>query len=476
MSLEDAIRVLLVVTIVLVALGSNWSTEVRSVAQPLWRLSLAALFAASVAYAIRSASGRRLWERAHTAVFAAGAALLAVAAVSTLWSADPRLTFERGASFALVLGSGAALALASAGDPPRVERLLVALATGATTVALLGLVVLAASPHRALQDATQTIPTRFRGIGENPNTTAMLFAVALPLVTWLALTSGGRRRSMWWSALALLAGSIVASGSRGAFATAAVGALVVTVASAATTRGRVLAAVAVGAALAVGVGLAAIPSPNPNATGVTNTACVDCKHNPYNVDQYFRLDDEVGNRDSGGHRTFFASTGRTQAWSGAIRQGKERPLLGYGFGTEDHVFVDRFPLFFGGSAENSYVGIFLQLGLTGVLLLGAVVLALLAACLRAFRRLRGSERRAAAACTAALVTGLAIALVQSYLYAVGNTATLTFWMCAFLGAALQPSRDRRAGRPVGPDGRPAKPDVLMDGTASGAVGAQRAAA
>jgi hypothetical protein len=71
-----------------------------------------------------------------------------------------------------------------------------------------------------------------------------------------------------------------------------------------------------------------------------------------------------------------------------------------------------------------------------VLLLGAVVLTLLAACLRAFRRLRGSERRAAAACTAAVITGLAIALVQSYLYAVGNTATLTFWMCAFLGAAL----------------------------------------
>jgi O-antigen ligase len=437
-SLEDAIRVLLVVTVVLVALGSNWSPSVRSVAQPLWRVSLAALFAASVAYAIRSASGRRLLERTQTPVYAAALAFLAVAAVSTLWSADPRLTFERGASFALVLGSAAALALASAGDAARVERLLVALAAGAGAVALLGVVVLVASPHRALQDATQTIPSRFRGIGQNPNTTAMLFAVALPLVTWLALTSAGRRRFLAWGGLALLAGSIVGSGSRGAFATAAVGALIVALVSAATMRGRVLAAATVAAALGVSLGLAAIPSPDPNATAVTNTACVDCKHNPYNVDRYFRLEDEVGNQGSGGHRTFFASTGRTQAWSGAIRQGKQRPLLGYGFGTEDHVFVDRFPLFFGGSAENSYVGMFLQLGLVGVLLLGAVALTLLAACLRAARRLRGSDRRAAAACTAALLTGLALALVQSYLYAVGNTATLTVWMCAFLGAALGP--------------------------------------
>jgi hypothetical protein len=443
MSLEDAIRVLLVVTIVLVAFGSNWSPAVRSVAQPLWRLSLAALFAASAAYAIKAVSRRALWDRAHAAVYIAAAALLAVAAVSTAWSADPRLTFERTASFALVLGSAGALALASAGDAARVERLLVALAAGATAVGLLGLFVLVASRHNALQAATRTIPTRYRGIGQNPNTTAMLFAVALPLVMWLALTWEGRRRIVALGALALLAGSIVGSGSRGAFATASLGALIVAIATAATVRGRILGVAAVGAALAVSVGFAAIPDPDPNATAVANTGCVDCGFNRYNVDRYFRLEDEVGNQGSGGHRTFFASTGRTQAWGGAIRQGEERPLLGYGFGTEDHVFVDRFPLFFGGSAENSYVGIFLQLGLTGVLLLGAVILALLIACLRAFRRLRGTERRAAAACTGALLTGLGIALVQSYLYAVGNTATLTVWMCAFLGAALGAQRAAR---------------------------------
>jgi O-Antigen ligase len=437
-SLEDAICVLLAGTVVLVACGSNWSPGVRSVAQPLWRLSLAALFVASAASAAQNVRGRR-WDRAHAAVYAVAAAFLAVAGVSTLWSADPRLTFERGVSFALALGVAGTLALASRGESARVERILLALVYGASIVALLGLIVLVAATHHALQDATRTIPTRYRGIGQNPNTTAMLFAVALPLATWLALAASGRRRWLAGAALVLLAGSIVGSGSRGAFATAAVGALLVALAGATTVRGRAIAAGIVGAALVMAVGLSAIPNPDPNATAVTNTACVNCKRNPHNVDRYFRLEDEVGDKTSDGTRTFFASTGRLQAWRGAIDQGRDRPLLGYGFGTEDHVFVDRFPLFFGGSAENSYVGMFLQLGLLGVVLLAAVALVLLLACVRALRAVRVVERPAAAACTAALLAGLAIAFVQSYLYSVGNTAMLTVWICAFLGAALHPS-------------------------------------
>jgi hypothetical protein len=37
-----------------------------------------------------------------------------------------------------------------------------------------------------------------------------------------------------------------------------------------------------------------------------------------------------------------------------------------------------------------------------------------------------------------LVTGLALGVVQSSLYSVGNTATVATWTCAFLGLALAP--------------------------------------
>ena len=44
------------------------------------------------------------------------------------------------------------------------------------------------------------------------------------------------------------------------------------------------------------------------------------------------------------------------------------------------------------------------------------------------------DRGLAAACFAVLVVGLALAVVQSYVYSVGNTATMSIWICAFLPA------------------------------------------
>src|SRR5919199_5296652 len=186
--LEGAIRIAIPATVVAVALGSNWSPSVRRVAQPLWHLCLAALCALAVAYALAHVGPRRLWERARAPAYALTALLLALAATSALWSGDPRLTLERAVSFALVVVTGAALGLAAAAEADVVERLLLAVLAGAVAVALIGLAVLLVAHHDAVQAATQTIPSRYRGIGQNPNTVAMLFAAAIPLATWLVLT------------------------------------------------------------------------------------------------------------------------------------------------------------------------------------------------------------------------------------------------------------------------------------------------
>ena len=443
--LEAGIRVAIPLTIVLVALGSNWSPSVRSLAQPLWRLSLVALCGLAVAWALH-AGRHRFLERLRAPAYATTAAFAALAAASALWSVDPRLTLERTASFVLVLVTGAALALGSGRDAGAAERLVVSVLAGAVAVALAGLAVLVVVPHDALQTATQTIPTRYRGIGQNPNTDAMLFAAALPLATWVVVSHRGRLRIAGTLALLLLAGSIVASGSRGALVTGALGTLALLVAITRGMRARLLVAAGVAAAVAAAIGLAEIPQPNPKATGASPTACKSCKLNPYDADRYIRLEDDLDRPASAGgpeqKRTFFATTGRGQAWEGAFDQGQARPVAGYGFGTEDHVFVDRYYSFFGGSPENSYIGIFLQLGIAGLVLLVLLALLLVGASLVALRRLGERERRIAAACAAALVTGLALAVVQSSLYAVGNTATLAIWTCGFLGFAF-------AARPAG---------------------------
>lgn len=439
--LEGAIRVAIPTTIVAVALGSNWSPSVRHVAAPLWRLSLVTLCLLALVWAVRQAGWHGLRDGVRTPAHAAAAAFAAVAAASTLWSTDPRLTLERTFSIGLALLTAAALGLGSSRRPGAVERLLVSVLAGALAVALAGLAVLVVAHEHALQSATATIPSRYRGIGQNPNTDVMLYAVTTPLATWLAVAGRGRRRLVGVLALLLLVGSIVGSGSRGALFTAALGALVLVV----FLRGgrqRLLAAAAVVAATAAAVGLAQIPQPDPAATGISPTACVRCKLNPHDADRWMRLEDELDAPAAPGRpgqkRTFLATTGRGQAWEGAIDQGEERPVAGYGFGTEDHVFVDRYYSFFGGSPENSYVGMFLQLGLVGVVLLLALAAALLRGSVSALRRLDRRDGRVAAACVAVLVTGLALGVVQSSLYSVGNTATVATWTCAFLGLALAP--------------------------------------
>jgi len=75
----------------------------------------------------------------------------------------------------------------------------------------------------------------------------------------------------------------------------------------------------------------------------------------------------------------------------------------------------------------------MQLGGFGLALFLVLVACLLAAGWRAVRA--APDRGLAAACFAVLVVGLALAVVQSYVYSVGNTATMSIWICAFLPVA-----------------------------------------
>ena len=154
-----------------------------------------------------------------------------------------------------------------------------------------------------------------------------------------------------------------------------------------------------------------------------------------------RLQDEVGHpgigvADTRRHvRGLLGSSGRTEAWMGAFDQALKRPLAGHGFGTEDKVFVDRYVFFNSGVPENSYLGLFLQLGLAGVLAFCLLVATLIAPVLAALHRLDTHVRAVAAAGAAAFVAGLVLAVFQSYVYAPGNNATAAVWISGFLARA-----------------------------------------
>ena len=83
-------------------------------------------------------------------------------------------------------------------------------------------------------------------------------------------------------------------------------------------------------------------------------------------------------------------------------------------------------------AENAYVGLYLQLGLVGLVSFAAIIAGALVGAWRA----RSDVTLVAIAVVAG---GLALAIGQSFLYSVGATGTLPFWFAVFLATAARPS-------------------------------------
>jgi O-Antigen ligase len=216
-----------------------------------------------------------------------------------------------------------------------------------------------------------------------------------------------------------------------------------------TARLRAVAGMAVLALLAVCVLVTRLPDPDPNAPARRGTVLpsgVTAAPGYLDANKRWRSQEDVGRPPFGEipkdtERSFWRGSGRVQAWEGALRLGAERPALGHGFGTESRVFVDRYFAHGSNQPENSYVGLFLQLGAVGLLAFGALVALVGIAAVGVLRRAREPAARVAAACAGGLVAGLLLALTQSFIYAAGNNATAAVWACGFLLAAAGSEED-----------------------------------
>ncbi len=145
-------------------------------------------------------------------------------------------------------------------------------------------------------------------------------------------------------------------------------------------------------------------------------------------------------------RRLFETSGRLTAAAGALEQAAERPIVGFGFGTEERAFVDRYYNFTAARVENAYVATALQLGIVGAaVLLGFLGLTAVRG-LRLVDRLEGSSRRVAAAALGVFAAGLVLGGTQSFMTSVGSPATAPFWLATFLlgGATLATARATRA--------------------------------
>jgi O-antigen ligase len=380
-------------------------------------------------------------------VFAA-AGFITLAFVSAAWSVDPRETIGRTAALALVFAAAAAIASAATDRPDAQWLVLDAIVVAAGIVCIGGFLVFVFRHDRAVAAATTSLPARYQGLGGGPNTATMVLAVCLAPALAATLEGSRARRTLGWVVIVGSGASIVASGSRGALLAGFAGLLAFVLVRSVDVRQTVRGAIVVAVAFVVGFGIAQVPdpggpgSPNPDIAADPNPPPISAVGPYVWVDTVLRLQDDVGRpppgvqaRDRG--RELLGSSGRVEAWRGALGQAADRPLVGYGFGTEPDVFVDRYVGFNSGVPENSYVGIMLQLGLVGLGAFLAVAAVLLVPAVRGRTRVDGRGRIVLAAGVGALAAGLVLGMFQSFLYAPGNNATAALWISAFVIAAVR---------------------------------------
>jgi O-antigen ligase len=437
--LEGALQVLVAGLVVAVALGvSNLYPLNIPIGRTLRWVVLAQLAAIALVYA--AARGRR---RAPVAAFSLAAAFLALAGLSAFWSPEPRLTAGRAVTLAVLFLTAAALAHGTRGESRPMGQILLAVLAGAVLIAVGGLVELAFRSDLAAVPATIGTPVRYNGLGGNPNTMAMLLALAVPLGVWAFFEARSRLgRLVSLGVVVLLFGSFVASGSRGALLSAVLGSLVAAIGLGARAgRRQALVWASAGAALALGLLLMAIPQP-ASRNPVRSVEIVPPSPVPFSrldAETVRPLRDEISFPRPGQpqrRRSLFDTSGRFDAWRGVASQAADRPLAGYGFGTEERVFVDRFYFHYSTRVENSFLATLLQLGVAGLALLAALLVSLVVPAWRARARLPPEARRIAAASSGVVAAGIVLAVTQSFLTSVGSPATAPFWICAFLLAAL----------------------------------------
>jgi hypothetical protein len=432
---ERAIEASLAVAIFLTACGSSAVEALQRFGGTARWVGLLAFGAIAVSWAMRNSLARMRLPRSWLLALA----FVTLATVSVAWSVAGWLTLGRVTTLGLVFAAAAALAVV---DVDRSSAAAFrAILAGAALVAFAGLVVWILDPDAAVQQADTAGGWRFRGLGQNPNTSSMLYAVALPLAVWLATRPERRNRAAGAALTVLFACSIAVSGSRGALA-GFLGAIAAAVLLPRTRRARLALGVAMVALFGVSGLISKLPEPlSIEEYFAANPRPPQPLTRGIDLQQVIRLEDEIG-RPPGGRfeepieRRFFSFGPRGEGWELGIDVGRKRPVTGYGFGTEDRVFVDRSSDFQGGLPESSYVGAFIQLGLVGAALFVAVLLSCAADAVRVLRRSTGEPRRQGIAAAAVLLVAILLGLGQSSLYSVGNIATLSIWVCVLALPAL----------------------------------------
>ncbi len=403
---------------------------------PLFFLGLAALL-----IAVRNRALPRPLNKADAVMLG----FVALALLSSLHSIDPEITLLRGLSVLLMYGAvfWGVWVYADEFGADEVVRIIVA-----TAAIVFGL-------HIAfgLLDPGGSMPYhgRFRGWAHNPGTPGGQVALLLPLALWLAL-----KRSRWqhWLLVGAMLLILILSQTRSEFAAAGVGSFYLLWRALPRRRWLVLASVLI--VLVIGFAWVEVgPRLFPSGDHVISALNSKVASERGTVES--EVASERGTVESMGvGRSEVAGVAseqswltkpnirtedainlsrRTEKWIKGVQYLVEKPLLGFGFGTEDQLFafhgIDiQDYMHTGAYIHQSYLGLALQLGLLGAALffipLGLLVV-------REIGRISSSRHDVLrSALLAVVIAALTSAFMTSWLYSMGNEAALPFWICVML--------------------------------------------
>jgi O-antigen ligase len=251
---------------------------------------------------------------------------------------------------------------------------------------------------------------RYQGVFPNPNYTALLASVTIPIGVWLFATDGRKpTRVLVFFGLLSLVLSLYFTGSRGAL----VGALAGVVVALLLSKYRRFALWGIGVAISLLVALMLVVP-----------------------EKFFGRGGYLDRSDQGSDFT----SGRWDIWVALVRVWQDHPVLGIGYRT-----VELLPSSDGFTAHNIYLSILVELGVVGLLIFLAVFAILLVVGLRGAGRI---DRALAGAVVAVLVGEL----TESSVFGFGGPTAILSWsiivgFAAFGALDVADRRERAESQP-----------------------------
>ena len=388
-------------------------------------LPLVILAAMPLSLAIQKRGMPRAIERADAYIVV----FTLFAFISCLYSINPRLSFLRAGSVLLMYGAvfwGVWLYA----DDFGVEAV-------ANTIVIVIAIVFGLHILNAVTDPAGSFPYlgRFQGWTINPGIAAGHASVLLPFALWIA---SQRSRWQYWVLVGAILFVLIMSQTRTEIVAAAIGSTYFLVRTYPKRIYVVLSgtlSVLIMSYMWIEVGPRIFPQGTEFSLDHIANTLLD--NNLDSGEEYNELEMPEVWYDRFNPRTSDAKTlaHRTDKWRLGLKYFMERPLQGFGFGTEDRLFAyhDVNPQDYqlsGASMHNSYLGLVLQVGIVGAALFYVPLASLLFYELLTARETH--RQPLLSALLSVVITCMVAGMFSSDLYSMGNAKSFVFWISVML--------------------------------------------